>query len=217
MKKLKKVVLQIPLDSRYEDIFKMVDRYELIQIHRLDNEYIIATQRFRFKNSNLDPKDLFGIEGIEFVEVLSEDKAKNEYVCFVKHRWRFDLGTFFTDPEIILNAPIIMENNLMLISFTTDNDKIEKIWKELERYGEHLKVVSINTLLPPYLENITLSLTARQREILFYAVENGYYEIPRKINTNDLAQKFNISQSALSEHLRKIERNVFHGVFKELL
>ena len=57
-----------------------------------------------------------------------------------------------------------------------------------------------------------MCLTDRQREILFYAIEKGYYEIPRKINTQGIAQKFGISQSALSEHLRKIERVIFTSI-----
>jgi hypothetical protein len=216
MKRLTKIVVQVPLDERYKEIFDIVDRYELLQIHRLDNEIIIATQSFKFKNSSFGPKNLLGIGSIEFVEVISEDIAKNEYVCFVKHHWPSDLKQFFEDTDIIMNTPIIAENGAMKLSFTTEIDKVDKIWAELQHYGDQVKVISVNTLLPPCIENITLSLTDRQREILYHAVEHGYYEIPRKINTSDLAQNFGISQSALSEHLRKIERVVFHSIFRDL-
>ncbi|HMF31725.1 MAG TPA: helix-turn-helix domain-containing protein [Candidatus Lokiarchaeia archaeon] len=213
MKKIKKITVKIPLDERYKDFFDIVARFELLQIHRLDGEILLSTELIRFKDSSHVPKDLLGSNGIEFIEVLSEDESKNEYICFAKTRWPEDLKIFFQDPEMILCVPIIEEEQSILISFMTDNDKVEKVWEELQRFGDQYKIVSINTVLSPS-ENLFLSLTERQREIIFYAVENGYYEIPRKINTNDLAKKFKISQSALSEHLRKIERIIFHSIFK---
>ena len=55
---------------------------------------------------------------------------------------------------------------------------------------------------------------AGQKEIIFYAVRHGYYDIPRKISSRELANKFNISESALYEHLRKIEKTIFNSIFK---
>jgi DNA-binding CsgD family transcriptional regulator len=214
MGRIRKIVVRVPFDERYKDFFDKIERYELLQIHRLDDQVIIATQLFKFKDSSFQPKDLLGINGIEFIEILTEDKAKNEYICFVKHRWPKELQDFFSDPEIIMNAPITTEGNSLLISFTVDSRKANKVWEELQRFGSNFKIVSVTTLRSSHFGNPALSLTERQREIAFYAVEEGYYDIPRKINTNDLAKRFGISQSALSEHLRRIERTIFHSLFK---
>jgi hypothetical protein len=215
MKKLKTVTIQIPFDERYKDFFDKIEKYELFEIHRLDNEIIVATQLFRFKDANFKPKDLIGINGIEFIEILTEDKIKREYICFVKHRWPKELHDFFTDSELIMNAPIVSDNNMLTVSFIIDDSKMDKLQAEFQRLGTHCKVLSISTKVPPNLDNVFMLLTERQREIIFYAVENGYYEIPRKINTDDLAKKFGMTQSALSEHLRKIERLVFNTLFNK--
>ncbi|OLS15563.1 MAG: putative DNA binding protein [Promethearchaeota archaeon CR_4] len=106
-----------------------------------------------------------------------------------------------------------MEENSILLSFMTDNDKIDIVWNELQEYSVQYKVLSISTVLSPN-ETPYSKLTERQRKIIYYAVENGYYEIPRQITTVDLAEKFSISSSALNEHLRKIERQIFHSMFK---
>ncbi|OLS12717.1 MAG: HTH DNA binding domain-containing protein [Promethearchaeota archaeon CR_4] len=214
MKKIKKIVLKTPRDQRYDEILKKVERFELMQIHRLDEEFILTTEIFKFRSSTDHPRDLLGLNGLEFIEVLSEDKSKNEYVCFAKTRWPEDLKIFFKDPEIILCVPIIIDEQSILLSFITDSDKAEIVFEQLKRYGDQVKVISISTVLSPNTDNILQLLTERQREIIFYAVEQGYYEIPRKVNTNDLAKKFDISQSALSEHLRKIERVIINSIFK---
>lgn len=46
-------------------------------------------------------------------------------------------------------------------------------------------------------------LTAPQRETLTYAVETGYYSLPRQISTQELADTFDISDQAVTERLRR--------------
>jgi hypothetical protein len=46
-------------------------------------------------------------------------------------------------------------------------------------------------------------LTAAQRETLMYAVEMGYYSLPRQISTQEIADEFDISDQAASERLRR--------------
>ncbi len=48
-------------------------------------------------------------------------------------------------------------------------------------------------------------LTPRQREILLRAIEEGYYDFPRRITLSELADKLGISKSYLSETLAKVE------------
>lgn len=46
-------------------------------------------------------------------------------------------------------------------------------------------------------------LSAPQRETLTYAVEKGYYSLPRRVTTQDLAEEFDISDQAVTERLRR--------------
>lgn len=46
-------------------------------------------------------------------------------------------------------------------------------------------------------------LTALQYEVLSSAVERGYFEIPRRVNLEELADEFDVSHQALSECLRR--------------
>ena len=46
-------------------------------------------------------------------------------------------------------------------------------------------------------------LTNPQRETLVRAVQGGYYSIPRRISTQDLAEEFGISDQAVTERLRR--------------
>lgn len=52
------------------------------------------------------------------------------------------------------------------------------------------------------------ALTDRQREILETALAHGYFEIPRELSLQELADECNISHQALSEILRRGEENL---------
>ncbi len=46
-------------------------------------------------------------------------------------------------------------------------------------------------------------LTTLQRETLSLAVENGYYSLPRRVSTRELADEFDVSDQAITERLRR--------------
>lgn len=51
-------------------------------------------------------------------------------------------------------------------------------------------------------------LSSQQRRALSLAVEEGYYSIPREISTKELADRFGISDQAMTERLRRAIRNL---------
>jgi predicted DNA binding protein len=54
------------------------------------------------------------------------------------------------------------------------------------------------------------SLTDEQQEALTTGFENGFFEIPRSITQNELADELDISHQALSERLRRAYGNMVH-------
>lgn len=51
-------------------------------------------------------------------------------------------------------------------------------------------------------------LTQRQHDALAQALASGYYDVPRKTRLSDLAADMDVSQSSLSELLRRAERRL---------
>jgi predicted DNA binding protein len=57
-------------------------------------------------------------------------------------------------------------------------------------------------------------LTDAQREVLRAAYEDGYFEVPRQTTTNELAERFDVSDTAISQRLRRaLQRLVGETVF----
>ena len=51
-------------------------------------------------------------------------------------------------------------------------------------------------------------LTEKQRKVLIAAYNAGYYDVPRKTTSEELAKSLNLGDSTVVEHLRKAERKL---------
>jgi predicted DNA binding protein len=58
-------------------------------------------------------------------------------------------------------------------------------------------------------------LTEKQRNVLVTAFECGYYDLPRKTSSKELAKKLNLKSPTLVEHRRKAERRVLAELLRE--
>ncbi|MFX1303114.1 MAG: helix-turn-helix domain-containing protein [Promethearchaeota archaeon] len=214
MKQLKKIVLKVPLDSQSRKFFDLLEKYELLQIHRQDEDQIFATQKVKFKDPKMHPKILEGeYYGMSYIEVIKEDRRNNEFIFFSKHKWVKETKEFLDRLDLIIDPPIILDKDRLLVSIIANSKNIDKFVVSLDTfYNTKLEILSISDIQPNY-ENLFLKLTDRQKEILYYAIQHGYFEIPRRINSKKIANHFKISRSALYEHLRKIERIIYHTIF----
>lgn len=55
-------------------------------------------------------------------------------------------------------------------------------------------------------------LSPKQRTALVTALERGYFEVPRAVSMNELADELDIAQQSLSKRLRRAHRNVITNV-----
>ena len=98
-------------------------------------------------------------------------------------------------------------------------DDIKKLFQELERFCE-VQMVSRHTIEDTSVrESFMVStcsllgeLTKRQSFALLTALSRGYYQIPKKISTDELAKSLGLPRTTFAEHLRKAESKVLRAV-----
>ncbi len=86
--------------------------------------------------------------------------------------------------------------------------------KVLSRFVQQVrkKLVVRVVRLGPYRQNLPYALAALtdvQLRALTAAHQLGYYEIPRKASTEDVAKALKMHKGTAGEHLRRAERHVF--------
>ena len=99
-----------------------------------------------------------------------------------------------------------------------END-YKKLFKELENLGPvevlskrvHPEKSMIDTFAVS-LSSVFRELTVKQAEAIAAALELGYYQVPKKITTVQLAQKQNAPRTTYEEHLRKAESKVLRAL-----
>jgi predicted DNA binding protein len=58
-------------------------------------------------------------------------------------------------------------------------------------------------------------LTEKQRRVLITAHNLGYYDVPRKINLVQLAERLDLAYSTLDVQLRRAERRLLNHIMNE--
>jgi HTH DNA binding domain len=201
----------------FGQVLEHIELMRLEKIFRFEVNALWAIETFKFKDIHFHPQDLLDVEGIGIkeIEVLAFDKEN--YICLVKTEKKNKFHEIFTDFNIILppDRPLILTQDAMKISFISYEGQLRTVLDQLSQFipKEHLKVSSIQDIKHEFTSYKTL-LTARQLEIVEYAVAMGYFDLPRKVPAERLAAHLGISVSAFNEHIRKVERTILNLLFR---
>lgn len=76
--------------------------------------------------------------------------------------------------------------------------------RAVETVSERTPVMTVHDALP--------ELTARQRTVIRTAIDAGYYEIPRQVTTEELAERVGLARRTTEEHLRRAEKKLVTGM-----
>ena len=120
--------------------------------------------------------------------------------------------------EVIKNANCVMSWPMELrkdskgIKIILKDRDVERVTKEIEEKG--VKILRLSKIMVDF--DLKKILTPKQEEILKPSLKLGYYEFPKRINLNNLAQKLEISPSTLCVHLQKIESRILNLNYSEL-
>lgn len=131
----------------------------------------------------------------------------------------------------LIESPITqnsVDSEVLLAKSFKDMTELINLWKEQTDYDVRLKskknmkakdVESLNVFRASGffdLKSAKELLTEKQLEIFRMACDYGYYETPKKISIEQLAERTGISPPTLAEHLRKAEAKLM-PIFMKVL
>ena len=168
--------------------------------------------------------------------IFGSDKKKQEFVRDLKNQKQFVKiegdGDFFVvvikqpleselfyDPRIIRPSPVVINKEGYHIWDLASFDR--KILERVVKFSEEKLGAQILQFKQEKLSNISIikilpNLTKKQKRALELAINNGYYEYPKKIKMEELAEKLHISSSPYQAHLKKAEGKIIPHIYREL-
>lgn len=156
------------------------------------------------------------------VSVLNRDKTGSE-ILQVSGSWvdsikadaavRRRVMSFYRTME---RAPIYslgtkFEGGVLKVPIVARYDLIKQLLDGLEGISVPFKVVKLGRLKMGK-GSVLDALTLRQRSILKLAHTMGYYDVPRRTRTEELARMLKMDKGTVGEHLRRAEKHVFDSL-----
>jgi predicted DNA binding protein len=99
------------------------------------------------------------------------------------------------------------------MTFLGSSSQVRKILKAIEELKIPYKILALTDA--KFSHDSPLSdLTEKQRKVFVSAFNSGYYDIPRRISSETLAEKMDIRAPTLVMHRRKAEQRIFQKIIK---
>lgn len=137
-----------------------------------------------------------------------------EYVCEIEVPEFGDILDRYAG-KTFLNSDIRFTESGLALTVVTSQDTIDEITRELNEHPEirnpWCEIKHVNRYSGR--ANLLGPLTDRQQEVLEAAHDMGYYDIPRRATSEELAEQLDLEKSTVLEHLRRAEHNLVNHIF----
>ncbi len=188
----------------------------MFHLFRLDTKSYAGICRVKFRDPTVHPSQLVSHIGISKVELLAR---LADGACLVNIEGKPTAGwarlTALTGGAMYPAFELTPES--WRITAVGSNYQMRGFLAELRNLKMHYKVLSVEDVdLPgPSPGSRMKILTPKQREALVAAYQSGYYDIPKRADSADVAKALALGKSTTLEHLRKAEKrlldNFLHG------
>jgi predicted DNA binding protein len=110
-----------------------------------------------------------------------------------------------------LLPPLCIADGKVKFSFLGNERQIKEFMEKIDAISIHYRVVLLADANFSPISPLS-QLTEKQQEVLLTAYKLGYYDIPRKITSDELANKLKLVNSTVVEHLRKGEQRILKQI-----
>lgn len=189
-----------------------VKSVEVLDILRFDRNDISLICKVWFKSpKSSGEKRLFDDE---MAEVQKLDEDRNGICTFFVRRKLPDPPEGVNPRLVYLTTPWKVENGIGRATFLGSKRQIKSMLNELHKAGIAYRIISLADAR--FSETALLSvLTEKQCEVVSKAFQEGYYDIPRRIHSDELAVKLGMRNATFVAHRRKAERRLLAEILGE--
>lgn len=188
----------------------IVDRLEVISIFN----FTPTTHTEVCKITLKDGMSIQSLKGDFITDLIIIGNEGRDYTCLTKGNISDEISKFIGEFDLKLVYPIIFDGTTCQFGVIGSPEELNNILKTAKEIGWGFDILSIQKYDPLDI-NAFSKLTKKQKEILWHAYDNGYFDYPRKINAEQLAKKIGIHKTTLLDHLHKAENQLIRNIIGE--
>ncbi len=114
----------------------------------------------------------------------------------------------------ILRARISNDGRFQITLVTDSKHPLEPLVKQLKNNNVD---VTIKSLYDIKRKSDERRITLKQKMVIKYALESGFFDYPRRISINEIARNLNLSPSTVSEIIRRGLKRILNDYYKEFI
>src|SRR5919197_2485938 len=211
----------VKLEFNYHDVWKQifgpnstkVEVLDALRCFRCDISGIAIVCKILLKDKSMSVKDLVGKGLLTNIEILYKEKKDSSLVVFIEGKSCIPKPPKDVPFHKLLMAtpPDFLDVNRMKVEVIGKEKEIKNLLQYAGKWSAMYKILGL-TSLQTTSESHLSKLTSKQRKALLTAYALGYYDIPRRISSQDVSRHLNVDKSTVVEHLRKAERKLIAGI-----
>jgi predicted DNA binding protein len=210
---MRKVTVEIELGKWVKEvrrpIFEHIRSYEVLEVLKIDYEEGLYVDLVEFETrEGVDIRDLEHIGNMEVLSILKSEGDR--HTCIIRgHETEMTSDEYKElDLDLVYTTPSYQSEDRMVISFIGAQRNLLR-FVELMRGSDIGEITNMSITGADYQKRYVLSvLTDKQREVMVAAYRYGYYDLPKRISSERLAERVGISKPTMLEHMRKAERRI---------
>ncbi len=194
------------------NILKIVDSIEVLSHLSVTQEGVLQLAEIRLKE-NKKLEDISEISWLEVREILEEEDDSFVVSLLCSHQFAksaIELSNIQVYPPYGIDSVRGMELRMSGLS------------DSVGRFVSILRVVlppdkiSVNSIRNAERSGWTDGLTDKQKQVISYAIRNGYFDPDSKIKLKDIAEGLGMARSTLGEHMKRAEYEIMKKVAEDL-
>lgn len=168
------------------------------------------------------PAILAAVETVEPVFVQQTSTVSNTfYVLTFTSGLEPQLTITLLEHDAIPHRITIKDQRMSVIATVTSWQALKTLAEKIERQHQSFELIGVTETTEMTFPlggsmlkyNLQGKLTSDQLLLIETAYQCGYFEVPQQATAEEVAQELNISQSTLSEQLRKAQNAVWDVIF----
>jgi hypothetical protein len=200
-------------DLGFDRLFDEAERITTLSSLLFTSEQFIMLSKIQWVDGpNLDIMEKSIIID-EIIELSREEK--NSVVLVIGHLPPIVselVSHVIKEFKCFFEFPMVNVKGRMTIPLVGTKENLKNLLSHLDDLNVEYEIVSLTNY---YVKgkDILSSLTPTQYECLEMAVTQGYFDMPKKVDSRRLAAQRDISHSAFLAHIRKAEKKIFEELY----